>query len=249
MRRLTFDGRNRFPIWSSDGQRVAFQSDRERDLAIFWQPADGTGTAERLTKPEPGTSHVPESWSPKEEQFLFSATKESSVSLWTFSLRDKKATPFGGVQSTVPTNATFSIDGRWVAYGSNEQQGGVTKVYVQPFPATGAKYQIFSDGISNTNSPVWSPDGNELFYIPRQGGFAAVSVATQPTFAFGNPVEVPRRFPAAGPGSPRTFDIASGGRIVGVIQAGPTEFEAPTTPQINFVLNWLEELKQRVPNR
>jgi Tol biopolymer transport system component len=87
MRRLTFAGRNRFPIWTSGGQRIAFQSDREGDLAIFWQAADGTGTAERLTKPEVGASHIPESWSAKSEQFLFSATKESSVSLWTFSLR------------------------------------------------------------------------------------------------------------------------------------------------------------------
>ncbi len=63
MQRLTFGGNNRFPIWTANN-RVAFQSDREGDLAIFWQSAVG-GTAERLTKPEPGTSHVPESWSPK----------------------------------------------------------------------------------------------------------------------------------------------------------------------------------------
>jgi eukaryotic-like serine/threonine-protein kinase len=55
MRQLTFGGRNRFPIWSADGQHVAFQSDREGDLGIFWQRADGTGAAERLTKPDQGT--------------------------------------------------------------------------------------------------------------------------------------------------------------------------------------------------
>ena len=53
VRRLTFGGNNRFPIWSADGQRVAFQSDREGDPAVFWQPADG-GTAERLTTARPG---------------------------------------------------------------------------------------------------------------------------------------------------------------------------------------------------
>ncbi len=63
VRRLTFGGNNRFPIWSADGSRVTFQSDRDGDPAIFWQPADG-GTAERLTMPEPGRSHTPESWSP-----------------------------------------------------------------------------------------------------------------------------------------------------------------------------------------
>ena len=44
MQRLTSGGNNRFPIWSADSKRVAFQSDRDGDLAIFWQPADGTGT-------------------------------------------------------------------------------------------------------------------------------------------------------------------------------------------------------------
>ena len=77
VQRLTFGGNNRFPIWSADGQRVTFQSDREGDPAIFWQPAIG-GTAERLTKPDPGTSHMPESWSPDGNVLLFSATKGRS---------------------------------------------------------------------------------------------------------------------------------------------------------------------------
>ena len=82
VRRLTFGGNNRFPIWSGDGLRVAFQSDREGDSAVWWQPADG-GKAERLTTPDRGTSHVPESWSPDGEVLLFSATKDSVSSLWT----------------------------------------------------------------------------------------------------------------------------------------------------------------------
>ena len=95
MRQLTSGGSNRFPIWTADSKSVAFQSDRDGDLAIFWQAADGTGTAERLTKPDPGTSHVPDSWSPKGDRFLFDITKGADISLWTFSLQDRKATPFG----------------------------------------------------------------------------------------------------------------------------------------------------------
>ena len=124
---LTLEGRNRFPIWTADGQRVAFQSDREGDLGIFWQRADGSDAAQRLTKPDRALRHVPESWSPKGERFLFGVTKGSSVSLWTFSLRDKKATPFADVQSPNPVNATFSPDGRWVAYArrSSGRNAGV----------------------------------------------------------------------------------------------------------------------------
>src|SRR5262249_8087539 len=90
MRRLTVGGRNRYLIWSADGTRVAFQSDREGDVSIFWQRADGTGPAERLTTAEPGTIHVPESWSPSGDRFLFSTFKKGGLgtSLWMFSLRD-----------------------------------------------------------------------------------------------------------------------------------------------------------------
>ena len=63
MRQLTSGGTSRHPIWSRDGRRVAFQSDRDGDLAIFHQRADGSGIADRLTMPEPETEHVPQSWS------------------------------------------------------------------------------------------------------------------------------------------------------------------------------------------
>ena len=91
--RLTSGGNNRYPIWSATA-RVTFQSDRNGDRAICRQPIDG-GNAERLTTPEPGMSHVPESWSPNGEVLLFSETKDFMWSLWTFSLKDQNATPFG----------------------------------------------------------------------------------------------------------------------------------------------------------
>ena len=81
MRRLTFGGQNRFPIWSPDGQRVAFQSDREGDLGIFSQPADGNGPVERLTKAAKGDAHVPESWSPDGRHVAFAVINKTVFSL------------------------------------------------------------------------------------------------------------------------------------------------------------------------
>ena len=190
VRRLTFGGNNRYPLWSADGRRVTFQSDREGDPAVFWQPADG-GTAERLTTPDRGTSHVPESWSPDGEVLLFSATKDSVSSLWTLSLRDRKATPFSDVKgSSIPTNAMFSPDGRWVAYQIGEPgASGEGTTYVQPFPPTGTKYQIARGG-----RPLWSRDGKELFFVPAPGRFMVVTVRTAPSFTFTSPVAVPRGF-------------------------------------------------------
>jgi serine/threonine-protein kinase len=248
MQHLTSGGNNRFPIWTSDSKRVAFQSDRDGDLAIFWQPADG-GVAEPLTRPAPGESHTPESWSPKGDLFLFTITKGSDVSLWTFSLQDRKATPFGAVHSSNPTNAAFSPDGKWVAYASTER--GIGTIYVQPFPATGIKYQLFAKGSDSPHHPRWSPDGKELFYDanPKLTGFEAVSVTTQPTFAFGNAVTVPKLFLMAGMGLRTPYDIAPDGRLVGRITAGQMEYVRSSSDQIQVVLNWFEDLKARVPTR
>jgi Tol biopolymer transport system component len=158
VRRLTFGGNNRFPIWSADGQHVAFQSDRDGDLAVFWQSVDG-GPAERLTKPDPGTSHVPESWSPTGETMLFSVAKGPATSLWLLSVHDRKVTRFDDVRSaSFPTDAVFSPDGRWVAYQTGESGAGEGTTYVQPFPPSGTKHQIARGG-----RPLWSRDGKELF--------------------------------------------------------------------------------------
>jgi serine/threonine protein kinase len=250
LRQLTLSGRNQFPVWSADSERVAFQSDREGDLAIFWQRADGRGTAERLTRPNQGTAHVPSSWSPDGKRLLFGASKGSSTALWTLSLQDKNAAPFGDVQSANEIEAAFSPDGRWVVYTSAMTTGGQSSVFVQPFPSTGAKYLI-SDG----RHPMWSPDGKELFSIGGAAGQVfVISVTTQPSFVFGDRTPVPGAGVLSSiehpPGFPRNYDITPDGkRFISVAAAGQTESGGSATPQIQVVLNWFEDLKQRVPTK
>ena len=246
-RQLTFGGRNRFPVWSSDGQRIAFQSDREGDLAVFWQRADGSGAAERLTKPESGTAHVPDSWSRDGDHLAVTVVRGASFSLATHSVREGKTTAFAGVTSGALPTAVFSRDGRWLAYSSSDSGTAGTQVYVQPFPPTGARYRVFAKAADNPHHPLWSPGDQELFYIPRVGGFEAVKVITQPTFDLGNAVQIPRVFPTAPPTTPRTFDITPTGRIVSVIARGQTSTVAPSPPMIHVVLNWFDELTARVP--
>jgi len=246
-RRITFSGKNRFPTWSSDGQRVAFQSDREGDLGIFWQRADGAGVAERLTKGEQGASQVPESWSRDGRRFLFTVARGSTFTLWTFSLDERKATPFGDVRSDRPIGSVFSPDGRWVAYASFGPSGGGG--YVQPFPATGARYQIPKLAIDY--HPLWTSDGKELFYIPAFGRFAAVSVQMQPSFTFGNPVEMTTVAFTQGHFSPdvRNYDLTPSGKFVALVDPQEGRSRTSAAPEIQVVLNWFEELKQRVPVR
>ncbi len=240
-RQLTVGGTNRYPIWSADGERVAFQSDREGDLGIFWQKADGTGTAERLTKPEQGVGHIPDSWSPDGASFSFTLFKGSEASVWIFSLKDKKATVFAQAPSTFIGRSAFSPDGRWLAYQSNE--GGKFRVWVQPFPSTGARNPIADGG-----TPFWSRDGKELFYSLGQPQLAVVNITARPSFAFGESVLLPRGLVQRGTNSSRNSDIMPDGKhFIGVIDTDQRQAGTLSAgPQIQVVLNWFEDLKQRM---
>src|SRR5439155_18101219 len=115
-----------------------FSSDREGDDTLFWQPADGSGSAERLFKPEQPMRLQSESWLPDGKALIVLANPGGITgTIWMI--------PLGSTQK--PTrlivtagNPNLSPDGRWLAYQSIES--GQVEVYVQPFPITGAKYQI-----------------------------------------------------------------------------------------------------------
>jgi eukaryotic-like serine/threonine-protein kinase len=259
MRRLTFGGRNRFPIWSPDGQRVAFQSDREGDLGIFSQRVDGNGPVERLTKAGPGEEHVPESWSPDGTQVAFSVIKSAQYSLSMLSIADGKATPFGDVRSAEPIGAVFSPDGRWVAYSEspNTSVGGGSAgntnpnrgVYLQPFPATGARYQMPRQALDF--HPVWGPKGAELFFTPSasSGRLASVIVTTLPAVSFGTARQMPARVTGNRiSNETRAYDILPDGRFVGLVEPNESATETgPKSAEMRVVLNWFTELQQRVP--
>jgi serine/threonine-protein kinase len=253
-RRLTFDGqgRNRYPVWSADSASVAFQSDREKDLGIFRLRVDGSDRAERLTMAEAGTSHIPESWSPDGTRLLYNVAKDGQTALWVLDVTTGKAEPFGGVTSPVSTltGAVFSPDGRWVAYASSDQRQ-YSAVFVQPFPATGARYQI-SRNQDDGHHPVWAPDGTALYFTPGPGGrMNEVQVSTRPTFTFGEATTFPGPFDNLPPNVERPYDISrDGSRFIGL--ANDTDGPQPgrgLEPQIRFVLNWTEELKRLVPDR
>ncbi|CEF49020.1 unnamed protein product [uncultured bacterium] len=254
MRRLTIGDRSRFPIWSGDGQSVAFQSNREGDLGIFVRRADGSGPTERLTKPAEGEAHIPETWSPDGTHVLFSVQNRSKYVLWSVSVTDHQTAAFGHIESAEPIGAVFSPDGRWIAYASSPSGGGIITsergVFIQPFPATGDIYQAPLQRLDF--HPLWASKGTELIYIPSaaSGQMTVVGVATQPTVAFGKLTNVPARVTARrGSSSQRAHDILPDGRFVGLVPVGESDSTNLGAAQIRVVLNWFEELKARVPTR
>ena len=240
MQRVTTGGNNRFPIWASN-TRVAFQSDREGDRAVWWQPFDGP--ASRLTRPEPGASHEPESWIG--DTLLYSVTRDGDVSLWTLSVQSGKSTRFGTIASSAPTGAAISPDGRWVAYTTTTQNE--TTLYVQGFP-TGMPYALTAGPADTPKHPRWSWNGKELCYNPRVSAFECVRVIPEP-FAFGNAVAVPKKMQTGPPGSRTNYDVTRDGRLIGLVTSGQKAFVRGSDTQINIVLNWFDELEARVPRR
>jgi hypothetical protein len=127
-----------------------------------------------------------------------------------------------------------------VAYQVGESGTGEATTYVQPFPPTGAKFEIGRGG-----RPLWSGDGKELFFVPAPSQFVVVSVRTKPAFGFTPPAAIPRRFGLAPPASPRPYDIMPDGRFVAVDAVNVAGEQR--APQMQVVLNWFEELKLKVP--
>ena len=245
-RQLTFRGRNRYPVWSPDSRSIAFQSDRDGDLAIFHQLADASGpVAERLTKASPGIAHVPESWS-RNGDLLFSSADASSATLWTLSVRDKRTTQFGDVRSSAPFNAEFSPDGAWVSY---TVRGGpaVTMIYVGTFPPSGREYPVTPrDEVAH--HPVWARDGQALFYVPAAADMVRRGVVKQRALlGFREPSTWPGKLPNVNPfGAPRNFDVFPDGKRF--IYTRPVNPASPgaEAPQIQVIVNWVDELRRQL---
>jgi hypothetical protein len=158
-------------------------------------------------------------------------------------LSDHRAAKFDAVDSSQLTGAAFSPDGRWVAYASREP-GRSNQVFVQPFPPTGAKYQVSNSG-EDAHHPLWSPDGTELFYTPGPGSrMMRVPVTFTPAVSFGTATALERPFSNLASSSDRPYDIMrEGQRFLGLTDPLMT---AEGMRSVTVVLNWSEELKDRV---
>ena len=180
---LTFEGMNNFePTWTPDGAKVAFSSDRLGEVTTHWKAADGSGEAELLL--ERDLLHFPASWSPDGRLLaIYEFHPENQADVWVVSVDD-------GSTSAVTTtefaerSPMFSPKGNWIAYQSD--RSGRPEVYVQPYPGTGGRRRISSDG---GTEPLWARDGKEIFFR-NEDKMMVVAIDTSEGFQHSAPREL-----------------------------------------------------------
>lgn len=232
---LTSDGGSSFPIWAPGDTSVLFASYRTGSLEILRQGVSGGEPESLATLPK--TAGIPMSLSADGTELLLTWSDPNHPlwdgDLWVSALgeRDRKPWPF--IQRNYnQRHGVWSPDGKWIAYASDES--GRWEVYVEPYPGTGVKTMISTDG---GHQPLWSRDGKELFY--RSGDkMMAATVRTEPEFDVAEITELfERRFLSRI--NYRSYDVTSDGTFL-MIQ----EPQEPAPLGINVVLNWFEELKR-----
>ena len=217
--------------WSPDGTRIAFAGGAG-GASIKWSEFPIVGEPNQVFVDRPG-SHLPASWTSDDHILAVRLTGEGS-DIVAIAIADGTTVPL--VETTFwEGNPRSSPDGGWMAYVSNRSE--VEEVYVLAYPEPGESHLV---SIGGGVDPNWSADGTELFY--RSGStIMAVDVRTQPTFeVLGAPEPLfsgTYDFTQTG-----NWGVGPGGQFV-MIKSNPS-----TLRQFQVVLNWFEELRQRMGN-
>jgi Tol biopolymer transport system component len=179
--RVTYHGATEnSPVWSPDGQWIAFRSGVRDFGDVYRKRASGEGEEEALVATPEATR--PTSWSPDGKHLLLETfqTNDASFDIWIYSFAEKKARPL--IQTPFSeAGAVFSPDGKWIAYSSNES--GRQEVYVRSLSGD-AKYQLSANGGS---MPRWRSDGSEVFFIAPENSMTSVKISWQPQFTASAP--------------------------------------------------------------
>jgi serine/threonine-protein kinase len=229
--RVTFDGGNR-PAWTPNGRRIAFT----HPSGIFMASIDHSSEAEQLTE---GNEHHSNAISPDGKTLLFHAHNQEGPDILTLKL-DNQSEPQSWLATAFSEDGpSFSPDGKWIVYVSNES--GQAEIYVRPFPGPGGRTKVSTDG---GDQPVWKQSG-EIFY-KQDDQMMAVPIQTEPGLAIGRPEKLfEGQYVYGNVGPFPSYDATPDGQRFVMLKENGLSGE--TRQEIVVVLNWFEELKRLVP--
>ena len=229
-------------VWTPDSSRVIFGLDGSEAFNIYSVQADGSGETESLLGSD--DLNFPTSVSRDGQRVTFNRTfgrrEEAHREIWEVAIDGTEPRPLLG-GPFLRAGAVYAPDAPWVAFESDHS--GRLEVYVQPYPGPGPVTPV---SIGGGLRPTWARDGSALFYRQLTGQMMAVSFEPgDPMPVIGSPTGVfeGRYFsfgPAGWPAGTRQYDVSRDGRFLMMRQFG----ETPS--QINVVLNWTQELLERV---
>jgi Tol biopolymer transport system component len=239
---------DRTPLWTPDGQRIIFASNRAGTLELFSRQADGTGSDERLLPGTKGplTNLFPTGWSADGKQLLFTqmsrGTSAVQCAIGQMPIERPSDAKVVMKNEFCNTHAAVSPDGRLIAYRSRVSDRD--EIYVERYPQLGDRKQISTGG---GYLPVWSRDSRELFFhSPESQQMLAVRVPSGSTLVPGRAQELFKVAVWPVLGGNRPYDVARDGRFF-IIQSAQTETGGGTASSLILVQHWFDELKRLVP--
>ena len=250
---LTFTGPGNLEIaWAPDGKHIVFGSSAAGAAALWWIRSDGSGEPQKLLeRKNTGVGLRPQSFTPDGRRLAFddNVTTGTGVETWTLPLdlsdpehpKPGKPEPFLAT-AVRQVDATFSPDGKWMAYSSNES--GADDIFVRPFPGSGGKWRISTGG---GKFPTWSRTGRELFYLSLSDGRIMVANYTVQGDSFSaTKLRVWSDRQVLLPNFIRVLDLHPDGKRFAVFPRPEIE-EAKGNLHVTFLLNFSDELRHRSP--
>jgi Tol biopolymer transport system component len=235
--RFTFNSAaETYALWSPDGSRIVFNSNRSGHNDLYIRPTGGAGSEELLLAT--GGENIPLDWSSDGKLLVYESDggEKTQQDLWFLPMTgDRKPVPFLQTEFN-EVGARFSPDCRWLAYVSDES--GRNEVYVRSASGQGGKWQVSADG---GDAPRWRRDGAELYYFGADHAMMAADVAVRsgsieishlrPLFDVASIIQLP--------GS--DYDVTADGKrfIINV------PFDAQNQTPLTLVMNWEKKLEKK----
>jgi len=245
--RETTQGQNFNPVFSPDGSRIAFRSDRTGPNAIYMQDLSNTNVIQLTTG---GPFDNTGSWTPNGKELAFTRRdpQTGQGDIYVVSVDQPSNVRQILKDQFNKLSPEFSPDGRWLAYCSNKSNPNRYELYVMAYPGA-QSVPVSTDG---AREPAWSRDGKELFYRSGQGGQKMMSVRFKVEGAEFLPEKPVALFEGEFTGAiPRSYDVASDGRFLMIrsTAGGENKWLKTVFPStLRIVLNWTDEL-QRLMSR